>query len=132
MVVDVLNSVILRLKADAGVSGVVSTRIYRNRLPSSPTFPAIVASYVDDLGTGDTSTSDYGQARVQCSCYAVSDVIAFSLSKLAKKSLHNLNNLTLYGSNIASIVDLGAVPDGNPDIPVYLYHRDFMIRYLDL
>jgi len=128
---DVLGSVISKLKADSKVSGVVSTRVTRNKLPANPTYPAIVASYVDDLGGGDSSTSNYAQARIQCSCYAADDFAAFQLSKYVKKSLHNLKNSVIYGSVINSIVDMGAVPDGNPDIPVYVYHRDFMVRYLD-
>jgi len=133
MVVDVLDSVLTRLRADAAISlSLGGPRIYRKQLPPSIIYPSIVGSYVDDLDQDDSSTSNYGQARIQCTGYASTDQAAFKLSKLIKKSLHNLVNVTLNGSNILSIVDLGAVPDSNPDIPVYLYHRDFMVKYLDL
>jgi hypothetical protein len=133
--VDVLGSVITGMKANTGIAAVVSTRIYRDVLPPLPTFPAIVASCVDDLGTGDTSQTNYAQARIQCSCYATTGkgYTAFNLSKLVKKYLHNKTNVTLNGSNLVSIVDMGAVPDSNQEVTpaIYMVHRDFMVRYRD-
>lgn len=134
MTVDPLNAVIIRLNADAAIIAALGgAYIYRKgKVPKTQAMPYVISSYVDDLDKDDSNTSTYGQARVQCSSYAATDQEAFKISKLIKKSLHNVTNRNLSGVNISSIVDMGAVPDSNPDIPVYLYHRDFMVKYLDI
>jgi hypothetical protein len=147
---DILDSIIKGMKANPQLISVTApgvtlpftlpftfgaVRIYRDEAPRSAVFPYIVASYVDDLGTGDSNSSNYGRARIQCSCYVTTgkDYAAFQLSKLVKKYLHNMINTNLYGSEIIRIEDAGGRPDKVEDVDprVYMYHRDFMVQYKD-
>jgi len=131
---DIVLAVITRLKGDTFVAAVVGTRIYRKKLPASPTFPAITVDRVDKVRDDDTSTGRYAHARVQCTAWAsTSGGPEEDLADLIADSLHRCKNsiLTAGTSNvyIVSIRDAGGVPDENTEIPLYIEHRDFMIHY---
>lgn len=133
---DIVLAVITRLKADPAVSGVVSTRVYRRNLPANPTFPAITVTRIDKKRDNQKSnTGRYADARIQCTAWASSDGIAEDLSELIADSLNRTVNTALSTGTttaavyVVSIFDNGGVPDENTDIPLYMEHRDFMIKY---
>jgi len=130
---DVVLAVITALKADTAVSAIVSTRVYRKKLPANPTFPAITVSTVDDIADDDTNTGGWAHTRVQCTAWASTPGPEEALSKLVRKALHRKKNtLMTAGSGkvyIVSIRDAGSRPDENTEIPIYMEHRDFMAHY---
>jgi hypothetical protein len=128
---DPVLAIITRLKADAAVAGVVSTRVYRATLPTSPTFPAITVSRVDNKRTNECHAGGHNAvSRIQVTTWASTDGVADNLSELVADSLNRVTSTNLSpGVWIVSIFDAGTVPDNNMDIPVYMYHRDFMVKY---
>jgi len=133
---DPVLAVIQRLLADSAVSGVVGTRVYRKVLPvgwSPSTGPTITVARVDNLRNNANNRLRYANSRVQCTSWASTDVVADNLSELIANSL-NVQVNTIFGTApndvlIIGCEDVGTVPDSNPDIPVFMYHRDFMIEY---
>lgn len=126
---DVTLAVINRLLADSNVSGKVSTRVYRAELPSTPTLPAIVVSKVDDVRPNDTNTP-YGQSRIQVTIFASNDGLADDISGMVANSMNQVVNTYLTTLTFVNIEDAGARSDNNPDLGVWMYHRDFMVTYL--
>lgn len=131
---DLSLAIITRLKADASVAAVVAARIYRKGdAPKVPTYPYIEVAGISDIGDDDTSTSAYASARVQCTCFASTDRIADQLSKKIRRALHRTLSTVLPAGTgsvyVVSIFDAGDGSDMNEEIPLYMYYRDFAVRY---
>jgi hypothetical protein len=134
MTYDITASIISKLKADTAVAAKVSTRVFREITSNFPGLPCIVVAKIDDLRSPGSSTGRYSVARIQCSSYATTDAAADELSELIADALDRTKN-TMTGTVLADAVqvigidDAGTVPDSDPKIPVYIYHRDFIIEY---
>lgn len=128
---DPVLAIQIRLKADTAIAGVAAARVYRVKLPENPTFPAIVISRVDTIRPNDTATSRIARSRIQCTAYAATDTAADSLSELIADCLNGLTNTYLPspGIYVQSIFDVGDTPDNNPDVGLWMVHRDFQIEY---
>jgi len=126
---DVTAAVITYLKADARVAAKVSTRIDRVVNAPFPQFPSVVVQKVDDLRGDHTSTGRYSTARIQCSSFAKTDSEADEVSELIADALDATVNTVIGGLYIVSCFDAGVVPDNDPKVPLYVYHRDFRIMY---
>ena len=129
---DIVLGIITRLKANTALATAVSTRIYRRgSVPKSPTVPYVLVSTIDSIRDIESSTVKYGHSRVQCSVFASTDLSSANISELIADSLHRLTNTTLNAGTgsvyVISVKDGGTTPDENSEIPVYMYHRDFMI-----
>jgi hypothetical protein len=125
---DITLSIINALLADTTIAGVVGTRVYRAEPPVSPTIPLIVVSKVDDIRPNDTYES-YGRSRIQVTVFASSDGAADNLSGMIADALNQVVNTYLTGVIIVAIEDAGTYCDHNPDIGIWMYHRDFMVNY---
>jgi len=129
----VVLAIITALKADSGVSTVVSTRVYRKKLSTGPTFPAITVQEISDIADADTNTGGWAHARIQCSAWAETPGQENNLSRLIRKALHRKQNTLMTAGTgkvyIVMIADAGSVPDDNPEIPLYMEHRDFLVMY---
>jgi hypothetical protein len=128
---DPVLAIITRLKADAAVAAFVGTRVYRMILPTSPTFPAITVSRVDAKRQNLTHNRiRVAQSRIQCTAWAATDGVADNLSECIADSLNMVTDTYMSpGVFVIRIDDQGAVPDDNPDIPLWMYHRDFIVQY---
>lgn len=130
---DIILAAITALRGNTPVATVVGTRVYRKKLPPDATYPAITVSRVDNNRDDDTSTGRYAHSRIQCTAWAATDGAADNLSELIADCLHRTKNTILTAGTgrvyVVSVKGAGTVPDENPDIPLYMYHRDFMIHY---
>jgi hypothetical protein len=129
---DITLAVVTWLKADPAVSAIVGTRIYRKgSVPVSPTAPYIVVSKVDGNRPKTThNRTGTGKTRVQTSTFAATDPVADNLSECIADSLNMVTDTYMPpGVFVISISDQGAVPDDDPTVPLYMYHRDFMIKH---
>lgn len=135
---DIVLAVITKLKADPAIITAVGTRVYRRNLPTNPTFPAITVTRIDKIRDKQKSnTGRYADARIQCTAWAASDGIAEDLSEMIADSLNRTVNTALSTGTttnnvyVVSCFDNGGVPDENTDLvpPLYMEHRDFMIKY---
>jgi hypothetical protein len=126
---DVTLAIVNRLLADTNVATKVATRVYRAELPGDPTLPAIVVSKIDDMRPNDTN-EPYGRARIQVTIFATNDGLADDISGMVADSLNQVVNCYLTGVIIVGIEDAGTRSDNNPDVGIWMYHRDFMVNYL--
>jgi len=128
---DVTLAVMTRLLADTTITDVVSTRVYRRRLPQSTVFPSITVTRIDAIRDRDTNTGRYATARLQCSVF---DTIAGRCEDISEMIADNLHRkIDTYGSGvyIVSVKDAGDITDENTDMnpAVFINHRDFMVEY---
>ncbi len=128
---DLTLAIITRLKAATAITNVTGTRIYRAKLPNNPTFPAITVSRVDAKRQNHSHNGRrVGQSRIQCTAWATSDGAADNLSELIADSLNAVDNTYMApGVYVIRSDDQGSFPDVNPDLDLWLMHRDFMIQY---
>lgn len=128
---DLPLAIITRLKAATAVTNVTGPRIYRGKLPNNPTFPAITVSRVGAKRLNYSHNNRrIGQSRIQCTAWATSDGAADNLSELIADSLNAVDNTYMApGVYVIRSDDQGTVPDVNPDLDLWLVHRDFMIQY---
>ena len=137
MAKDPLLAIQTTLKADTTVTGIVSTRIYRDLLPDSPVFPAITLTEISDISDDDSNTSTQAHVRIQATAWSqgVASGEASALSKVIRKSLHRVMNTSLTSGtdpvDVISCVDAGARSDANTDVKpfIWMVHRDFLIEY---
>lgn len=109
------------LKADAGVSAIVGSRVFFGSPKQGATLPYIAFARIG--GGDDASEAPIDNAVLNLSCWGRSKEEAFSVANAARKALHNIRRRTL-----ASGVDLhGAIvdtvlwsPDPQDDTPRYI------------
>lgn len=94
--------------ANVGISGLVSTRIYRERLPQGETLPALVYQQVSELPDlahdGPPGTS---KLRYQWTCYAADPTGAEALKNAVVSAFHGYSGTT--GSRVMSSRAAGVV-----------------------
>ena len=99
MTTDIVYAVITLLKADTAVTAMTSTRIYRRKLPTNPTFPAITVSKVDNIRDDITNNNGYAHTRVQVTSWASNAGQDEYLSELVCDALDRKQNSILpYGA----------------------------------
>lgn len=128
---DLTIALITAMKADATISAIVGTRIYRRgSLPTTVTAPYVIVYTITDLADPQKQRGD---AKIQCSCFAGSDLVVSGLSKTIRNALHRTKNTLLPAGArkvwVTSIKDAGMTTDENTDIPIYMEHRSFAINY---
>ena len=129
---DIVTAIQTRLKADTSISTIVGSRIYRKgAVPTDPTPPYIIITKIDPTRKILAhNRSRIGNTRIQFSVFASTDLIADNLSELIADSLNMVADTYLHPGVFAiRIDDQGAVPDENNDVPVYMYHRDFIVQH---
>lgn len=101
-----------KLAGTAGVTNIVSTRIYAIKLPQAPTFPAI--SY-ERVSTGGRTLFHNGISQVaepifQLSCWAENPKSAKQLAAEIRKALHGWSGSqsgeTIFRSEVINEIDL--------------------------
>ena len=125
---DLTIALITAMKADAAISAIVGTHIYRRgSVPTTVTAPYVIVYTITDLA------DKQADARVQCSCFAATDYATSTLSKTIRNALHRTKNTLLQAGArkvwVTSIKDAGMTTDENADIPIFIENRDFAINY---
>ncbi len=92
-----------RLTTDASLTGTLSTRVYPDHLPQSPTLPAVSYAIVSRVPT--ESNTQIFETRVQFDCWATTYDTAHALANLVQKSLRFYRKSDGSGNRILSIYD---------------------------
>lgn len=119
------------LVATAGITALVSTRVYPTRLPQSPTMPAIV--YNEIYTSRLESMSGYSNnktARVQIVAWASTSLAAETLRDLVAATLHGYRGALGSGGPYVAITDGGAsdMPDEGEQPTIWGKRWDAMIN----
>ena len=125
---DIVLAVMNQLLADSAVSTAVGSQIYRAKLDQYNTLPAIVVSRIDAIRPNDTN-EDYINSRIQVTVYASNDGLADDICEMTANCLNRYVNSMMGGVYIVSMMDQGSMSDNNPEIGIWMYHRDFMVNY---
>lgn len=125
---DIVLAIMNQLKADTNIATAVGTQVFRARLEPGETLPAIVVSRIDAIRPNDTN-EDYINSRVQVTVYASNDGLADDICEMVANTLNRFVNNMLGGIYIVSMMDQGSMSDNNPEIGIWMYHRDFMVNY---
>lgn len=124
------------LSNDAGVSALVSARIYPQQLPQkNPTYPAITYRLISDVSTSHFGgISCFAMARVQidcfaytrAACYSVYDAVRTALSMYSGTSASVvIRNIWPSGAGIATYID----PEDSTDRGLFRRIRDYHAAY---
>jgi len=92
-----------RLTTDATLTARLSTRVYPDHLPQSPTYDAVAYQIVSWVPTD--SNTEISEVRIQLDCYASSYDLASSLAALVRKSLRYYRTTDGSGNRILNIYD---------------------------
>jgi hypothetical protein len=113
------------LAENAGVSSIVSTRIYPLKLPQNPTYEAI--SYQRISNTGQDGTSTLRQSRWQINCWAAGYVDAQALATAVKDALEEYVAISeTPGINMARVVN--ELDDWDEESDVYRVMIDVILH----
>ena len=118
-----------RLKAHAGLSALVSTRVYPNHAPQSPTYPLVIHSH-DSTDRVSAMASDTGNVS---SIHTVS-AIAETYTAATAAAVQVLAALQRYSgtSDTVVIADAFVIDEDHsfdPDLDVWILDIDFLVWY---
>ena len=125
---DIVLAIMNQLKADTNIAAAVGTQVFRAKLEPGYNLPSIVVSRIDAIRPNDTK-EDYINSRVQVTVYANTDGLADDICEMVTNTLNRYVNSMLGGIYIVSMMDQGSMSDNNPEIGIWMYHRDFMVNY---
>lgn len=93
---DVCQGLRTRLQAVAGVTSLVSTRVYPDAIPQAATLPAICMYVIDTQATGQHlyGSSAFTQSRVRVECWATTRLAANALAEQVRLALSRHRDLT--------------------------------------
>lgn len=130
---DVTYALMKLLKADAGVTTLVSTRVYREKLPISPTFPAITTDGIsgDPWTLNSSGTKPLEGATIQFSCWGELASTSKAVARAVAECLHGYAG-TSEGVVIGAI-SVQSSPDGfciyDPEGGIYMKPLDVRVNY---
>ncbi len=122
------------LSGNAGVSALVGTRIYPQKLAQDATLPALVYSVISDPRelTLD-GPSDFIRARVQVDAWADTYLEAIALSDAVRAAINGENNSL--GAQAVQFVYLDSQADAEPfvegDTIEYRRTQDYIVIYTE-
>lgn len=126
-----------RLIANATVLGLVSTRIYPDRLPQSPTLPALVYNLVSGMDEPHLNgLVGVAHTRVQIDAYATTRIAANALATAVRDALAADTGRGLWGTvPVQGVTPQGGeryqtqdLADGSDD-PQRITSRDYLITF---
>ncbi len=124
------SEIVTRLRDDSGVGAIAGDRIHRNRLPQSPTLPAVVYQYIPTVGPLYNLSGESGLefARLQITSWAENESEAMGLDAAIKSSLSGFNGtlVTLFAEIkvVSSLHDIDSEDTDDKGMA-----RDYFITY---
>lgn len=122
------------LKADAGVAGLVGTRVYKLRVPQKPTKPCI--RFFRAGGTEEYSHSgntNWAMVRFQIDCMAMDEATAHAVYAAARAAFDAFSQPSVMGGSGGVRVDeitVNAPIDGwDDDLELTVVHFDVEISH---
>jgi len=121
------------LKAHAGLSALIGTRIYPLVLPQNPTLPAITYQKISRVGERAMSspTPRVARARFQISCWGTSYASVKDVAEQVKAALQDYSGL-MGGSGGVQVLDVNVANEQDiyePDTGIYHLSVDVMIYH---
>lgn len=121
------------ISADAGVTALVSTRIYPTVLPQDKTLPALVYQRISGVEPGqiDGQGRALVQGRIQVTALASEFGACAAILDAAREALLYQYG-TIGGVEVVSIIrDIDGADDFDPDLQAYSQSMDFIVSYIE-
>lgn len=117
------------LAANAGVTALVSTRIYKDEIPQNPTYPCVVF-YQSDGWSEEALTSSSGirYAEYEVMSFATTHLVASNVAEAVRTALNRYNG-TSGGVVVLDIKINGESSEKDDSINVYLKSFDVLATY---
>ena len=125
------------LKADAGLTALVSTRIYAMRVPQSVSFPCLTIQRISTarIHTHDTSgASNLSSPRFQFDAWAATYSSAKSITDALRAALNGKTGsigTAPYALTIQSSLVVAETPELDPELDVFRSRSDYIIWYVE-
>lgn len=121
------------LAANAGVSALVSTRIYPLLLPQEPTLPALVYQRIstNPLGHSQDGPNHLARVRMQLRCHGATLLAAKQLADAVRAALDGYSG-TMGTVTVLSCFRADEGDDDEPETGTYSVRADYMIVYEEL
>lgn len=113
------------LTNDAGITGIVGTRIYSSHLPEECNYPALLFFEVSSIEMPEASVA---RPRFQFSCYAETEIEAKQLSDAVIAALKNVSGVKATIS-IPKTIYLGRNRIHDAEMDLWNFATDFIITY---
>lgn len=121
------------LSADAGVTALISTRVYPSVLPQDKTLPALVYQRISGVEPGqiDGQGRALVQARIQVTALAETYGACADLLDAAREALLYQYG-TIGGIEVVSIIrDIDGADDFDPELQAYSQSIDVVVTYIE-
>lgn len=118
------------LAADAGVSGLVGTRIYPLLLPQEPTLPALVYQRIstNPLGHSHDGPNHLTRVRMQLRCHGATLLAAKTLADAVRDALDGYSG-AMGTVTVQSVFREDEGDDDEPETGSWSVRADYMIVY---
>ena len=120
------------LAANSGVTALVSTRLYVQRVPQDGSFPCVQYNIIDIVPVKSKSKSgDSDFSRVQINCYGKSYAVSTELADAVRTALEAYSGTinTIKVSYIELLTVSEAVDDNSENDSIYDTMLEFMMYY---
>lgn len=116
-----------QMKADTGVSGFVSGRIFSTLMPKNPTYPVIVYNTVTttDLGYHSQGASGLRMKRIQFDAYAKDHYTTISVCDALRTLFQSFRGVLNDGTNVQ-----GCIVQGEMDFPYEEGGTGYIFRHM--
>jgi len=105
------SALLTYLLSYAGLTALVSDRIYPGKLPQNPTFPAVVIQKIDGIRMSGFSADIGVQTRIQATAWALKYTDASSVEEQIRAATQNYMNQTMASSVVVKNIDFDEGPD---------------------
>ena len=125
------TAISIRMTGYAGLSALVSTRIYRPPIPQNPTYPLVTFQEVSDLPIKVMGgNAGIRHARYQVDCWATTIASAKAIAVQVAAALDNYAG-TSDGIVIKNcFLEVGTQMYYTPDEGVHRYMQEYVIEYV--
>ena len=116
------------LSTYAGLTALISTRLYPDILPQTPTYPAVTMQLIsrvrDHLFHADSTMA---KSRYQFSCFGLTRTSAKVVSKQIRLALQNYSGMMGGLVSVSAVEIDGEIDNYETDVKVYSTMLDFLI-----
>lgn len=131
IVADIIEAVYSKLSTTAGVTALVSTRIYPDLMPQPPTLPAVVYQMIsNDREERHRGATGDARPRFQITCWATTAIAAGNLANQVRLAIMAMSG-TIAAVVIRGVWNAGETRGYEPDTLRYFSAIDFFIAHTE-
>lgn len=128
---DVTEAIYTQLSGAAGLSALVSTRVYPELMPQSPTLPAVVYQMIsNDREERHGGQTGDARPRFQITCWASTPLAAAAVAEQVRLALMAMSG-SVASVTIRGVWNAGETRGYEPDTLRHFVALDFFVAHLE-